>query len=81
MRNNSTTGRQYELAAFFLLLLAVFAAYRPALKGGMLWDDDAHITRPELRSLKGLARIWTEPGSTQQYYPLTHTLFWVQHRL
>ena len=46
-----------------------------------MWDDEAHVTRPELRSLDGLARIWVEPGATQQYYPLLHSTFWVLHRL
>jgi len=65
-----------------LLLLAItLAAYQPALNGQLLWDDDAHLTRPELRSLHGLARIWTEPGATQQYYPLVHTVFWIAHRV
>ncbi len=47
----------------------------------MLWDDDGHITRPELRSWHGLWRIWFELGATQQYYPLLHSAFWVEHRL
>lgn len=47
----------------------------------MLWDDDAHVTKPALQSLRGLERIWLEPGATQQYYPLLHTAFWVEHRL
>ena len=64
-----------------LLLIAVLVAYLPALGGGFVWDDDAHVTRPELRSLLGLWRIWTEVGATQQYYPLLHSAFWVEHRL
>jgi protein O-mannosyl-transferase len=63
------------------LLAAAFAAYQPAWRGGLLWDDDGHLTRPDLRSLEGLARIWIEPGATQQYYPLLHSTFWVLHRL
>jgi tetratricopeptide (TPR) repeat protein len=47
----------------------------------MLLDDALHITAPNLRSLDGLRRIWFEPGATQQYYPLLHSVFWVQHRL
>jgi len=47
----------------------------------MLWDDQAHITRPELRSWHGLWRIWFDLGATQQYYPVAHSAFWVQHRL
>ena len=34
------------------------------------------FTRPELTSWHGLARIWLDPGATQQYYPVTHTAFW-----
>src|ERR1700675_1543146 len=64
-----------------VLVRRVFAAYLPAWNGTPIWDDDAHLTRPELRSLDGLTRIWVEPGATQQYYPLIHSLFWVEHQL
>jgi protein O-mannosyl-transferase len=67
------------LAALFLA--AVLAAYLPALRGGLLWDDDAHVTKQALRSLHGLWRIWFDVGATQQYYPLLHSAFWVEHRL
>lgn len=63
------------------LTVAVLAAYWPVLSGSLIWDDDAHVTRPDLRSLHGLWRIWAEPGATQQYYPLLHSAFWVEHRL
>ena len=63
------------------LVAAVFLAYQPAWHGGLLWDDAAHLTREDLRSWGGLWRIWFEPGATQQYYPLVHSAFWVQHRL
>jgi cytochrome c-type biogenesis protein CcmH/NrfG len=67
----------------FLLFLvaATFLAYFPAWNGQPLWDDDAHLTKPELRSLNGLLRIWIEPSATQQYYPLAHSAFWVEHKL
>lgn len=64
-----------------LMLAAVALAYLPALHGTFLWDDDAHVTRPDLRSLHGLWRIWAEVGATQQYYPVLHSAFWVEHRL
>jgi len=47
----------------------------------MLWDDDRHVTRSDLRSTEGLWRIWFDLGATQQYYPVAHTAFWIQHRL
>jgi tetratricopeptide (TPR) repeat protein len=56
-------------------------AYLPAIRGGFLWDDSAHVTRADLQSVDGLRRIWFEVGATQQYYPLLHTAFWVEHRL
>lgn len=64
--------------ALFLLGLACYA---PALNGGFVWDDQAHVTRADLRPLSGLWRIWFEPGATQQYYPLLHSAFWLEHRL
>ncbi len=73
-------GREAPLAAG-LILGSVLLAYLPALRGGMLWDDDAHVTRPALRSLRGLLRIWAEPGATQQYYPVLHSAFWIEHRI
>jgi tetratricopeptide (TPR) repeat protein len=66
-------------AIIFMAVIAV--AYFPALNGDRLWDDDAHLTSPELRSLHGLIQIWTKPEATQQYYPLIHSAFWVEHKL
>ena len=76
LKRTSTT-----IAVALLVAALAVVAYTPALRGAFLWDDDAHVTRPELRGTDGLRRIWTEPEATQQYYPVTHTAFWVQHRL
>ena len=56
-------------------------AYQPVWQGALLWDDDANIPRPELRTLDGLRRIWFQPRATAQYYPLLYTSYWVQQRL
>src|SRR5437773_8899935 len=64
-----------------VLILATALAYLPAWHGTLLWDDNGHITKPELRSWHGLAQIWTEPGATRQYYPLVHTVFWIEQKL
>src|SRR3984957_5990361 len=68
-------------APFVLIVCMTLLAYMPALNGRLLWDDDAHVTKPELQSLHGLWRIWSELGATQQYYPLLHSAFWIEHRL
>ena len=65
-----------------LLLLGVtLAAYWPSINGQPVWDDDVHITPMELRSINGLAQIWTHPRETVQYFPLVHTVFWVESHL
>jgi len=64
-----------------VLLTAAVLAYQPVWHGGFLWDDQGHVTKPELQSISGLGRIWFELGAAQQYYPITHSLFWVWHRL
>ncbi len=69
-----------------LLLLLSLVAYVPAMNAGFIWDDDRHITQnTNLRDFDGLVRIWTklgmENGGTPQYYPVTHTTFWIEHQL
>src|SRR5580692_378435 len=73
--------RRRDLLLAVLLFAAALIAYFPAHAGGLLLDDDLHITAPGLRSLGGLWRIWFDVGSTQQYYPVLHTAFWVEHRI
>ena len=73
--------RRRRITASALLVLVTFVAYLPAMRGDFIWDDDAHVTRRQLRSLHGLYLIWFDPSATQQYYPLLHSAFWLEHRL
>ena len=70
---------------FWLLVLVLaivaFLAYQPAWRGEAVFDDDDHLTSPELATAHGLSRIWTEPSAVSQYYPVTHSAFWLQNRL
>ena len=70
-----------DAGTWVLMLCATLVAYLPALRGGLLWDDNMHVTRADLRSLDGLWRIWFDLGATQQYYPLLHSAFWLEHRI
>src|SRR5688500_8691294 len=73
--------RDFALWAGVLFLLAL-TIYSPAIRGEFLWDDDRHVTRnATLRSADGLRRIWTERFATPQYYPLTHTTYWIEYQL
>lgn len=73
--------RSSDAVLGLLLIAALLTAYAPALAGDLLWDDAAHITVGALQGWNGLARIWLDPGVTQQYYPVLHSAFWVEHRL
>ncbi|MBZ5637565.1 MAG: tetratricopeptide repeat protein [Acidobacteriia bacterium] len=65
-----------------VIVLATLAAYVPAIRGGWVWDDDIHVTRNRnLQDLAGLTRIWLTTSATPQYYPLTHTTFWIERHL
>ena len=81
MANSDDVPRSRLGLAWVGIVLATLAAYWPVVHGGFVWDDDGHVTKPQLRSLHGLWRIWTEVGATQQYYPVLHSAFWVEHRL
>ncbi|MDO8539025.1 MAG: tetratricopeptide repeat protein [Opitutaceae bacterium] len=63
------------------LFAATFLAYLPALKADFIWNDSDYVTAPALRSPAGLGRIWFELGATEQYYPVLHSAFWLEHRL
>jgi len=74
---NSQRIRLFSLA----LIVATAVAYLPAWNGKPIWDDNAHIAQPELRSWHGLVEVWTQVGATQQYYPLVHSVFWIEQKL
>jgi len=74
-------GDRAAVGTWALFVFATLLAYLPALRGGLLWDDDHHLTSFGQQSLQGLWRIWFDLGATQQYYPLLHSAFWIEHRL
>jgi protein O-mannosyl-transferase len=70
------------LALGAALVLAVAAAYLPALHAGFVWNDDTYVTdNATLDGLGGLRLIWTEPRASEQYYPMVFTSYWVEKRL
>jgi len=76
--------RRRNLLLAIALGFATLVAYTPALQGGFVWDDDAHITEnPRLESVDGLWKLWSDPRAVphRQNYPLTFTTFWIETRL
>jgi tetratricopeptide (TPR) repeat protein len=78
----SLRGRLLPLWQGGLIVLLIFLAYLPALRGGFIWDDDAYVTQnPVLHDGEGLRQIWFKVGAVPQYYPLSFTSFWVDYHL
>jgi hypothetical protein len=76
----SAFARSRLSVLLFPVMLA--AGYAPLRAATFIWDDDDYVTQNlHLRTLAGLARIWTDPSATPQYYPLTHTSFWLEYQL
>lgn len=68
--------------AAIALLAITFIAYAPAYRAGFIWDDEDYVTaNPNLEDAAGLARIWTQPSTSPQYYPVVFTSFWIEHHL
>ena len=72
-------GQQTALIA--IIIIAVAVVYLPALRGDFVWDDFLLITgNPLLQNFPGLLEIWSG-GRTADYFPLTNTVFWIEHHL
>jgi protein O-mannosyl-transferase len=64
------------------VVLATLIAYFPALRAGWVWDDNHYVTENiHLRTPHGLREMWLRLGAVPQYYPLTHTSFWIEYHL
>src|SRR6266480_4062549 len=60
---------------------AVLLVYLPAWRAGFVWDDEQLITaNPLLRTFSGMIEIWSG-GRTADYFPITNTVFWIEHHL
>ncbi|HWP40555.1 MAG TPA: tetratricopeptide repeat protein, partial [Tepidisphaeraceae bacterium] len=76
------SSRTLLVAGALMIVIATFTCYWPAMRGQFIWDDDRHVSEnPTLRDLRGLRRLWFRWGATPQYYPMTHTSFWIEYRL
>ena len=70
-----------QAAPVAAIIIAVAVIYLPAFRGHFVWDDFLLITgNPLLQNFSGLLEIWSG-GRTADYFPLTNTVFWVEHQL
>jgi Flp pilus assembly protein TadD len=64
------------------LVNVTFAAYQPVWHAGYIWDDAAYVSENRLLTAPdGLQRIWFSLDSPSQYFPLTFSTFYLEHRL
>src|SRR5262245_1908644 len=82
-RDQSASGgplSDFTLGGLLVALTLLF--YLPAVFCGFIWDDQDYVVdNATLRSPSGLWKIWSEPRSLPQYYPLVHTTYWLEYRL
>src|SRR6516164_2019701 len=70
-----------QAAVIAAIIIAVVVVYLPAFRGEFVWDDFLLITgNPLLQNFSGLLEIWSG-GRTADYFPLTSTVFWIEHHL
>ncbi len=79
------SGAKLRMAC--VIVLVTLAVYIPAMRAGYVWDDIHYVPDDPagrwgqlIHPSDGLVRIWTAEG-TSDYWPLTHTMFWVEWRL
>jgi Flp pilus assembly protein TadD len=71
--------RAGQLAA---LLAAAIGVYAGVFSAGWIWDDDDYVyANPTLDQPDAVARIWTDPAASPQYYPLVFTVLWAEKQL
>ena len=64
------------------LVVLVLAVYSRGISNGLVSDDRVCVeSNFALRSLEGLRVIWFKLGTIEQYYPLVHSMFWVEYHL
>jgi tetratricopeptide (TPR) repeat protein len=68
------------LLGALVITLACFAVYAPALRGGLVWDDDTHLLDNPVFDEDGLYKVWLTPPERINYWPLTFTTYWIEYQ-
>ena len=66
----------------FLISAVAIWIYWPALHGGWLWDDDVLVLQNDIvHASDGLWKIWFQPQSLIDFFPLKVTVEWIEWHL
>jgi tetratricopeptide (TPR) repeat protein len=78
----ATVEANRDLVRVLAIVALTCLSYLPVRQAGFVWDDKQHVMyTPQQVSLRGLRDLWLRPGFQPQYYPLTHTSFWIEYHL
>ena len=70
---------RWNLLRFLLIISVGWWVFSPALHGGWIWDDVVYIPHNPLSNDPArLWKIWFQPGSFIEYYPIEETVQWAQ---
>src|SRR5271156_2654176 len=77
------TWWNHDWALGLILVVATIMAYQPVWQAGVISGDDNEyvVNNPLLSAPDGLWRIWFSMDSPSQYFPLTYTVFRLEHAL
>ena len=79
---SANASRLLAWAKAVVIVAAGWFVFSPALHGSWLWDDRLDIQQNLLlRDASGLWKIWTQPSLLLDFYPLKHTVQWLQWQL
>src|SRR5262245_44288735 len=73
--------RMRAVMAIAAIALITVGLYFPSFRNGYVWDDADYVTaNPWVQGTSTILDIWFS-HSTPQYYPVTFTSFWLEHKL
>jgi tetratricopeptide (TPR) repeat protein len=75
-------SRMRVFLPILLLFVLTLVPYLPAIHGQFTWDDNQLLVdNPAIHAWNGLHLIWNPFLQPVQYFPLTYTTFWLEHKL
>jgi Flp pilus assembly protein TadD len=80
-RAQAPRGWGWRALPALALVAVTLLAYHPALRDGMVWDDDYQIFENRfIHAPDGLRHFWLT-ASASDYFPLNSTVHWIEWRL
>lgn len=74
--------RARSCAAIALIFIVTLVAYIPAMRSGLVWNDEevGSLTKNIVLEENGLYRVWFTTESVN-YWPIVWTSYWMEHQL